>query len=193
MPEALSFSAVLLAGGKSARMGTDKALLEVDGLALWRRQWAVLARTGVEEVFLSARPDQSWVPAGVPVVRDLAPDAGPLAGIASAMEKMRGTHLMVLAVDLPRMEPAWWCALMRLCSPGTGAVGRLAGRFEPLAAIYPRELRERAVEAVKRRELSLQKFIAAAGEAMVVHEVTDGEAGWLENWNEPRDVRPGGR
>ena len=55
-----SFSAVLLAAGRSTRMGIDKALIEVSGRPLWSRQRDVLADAGAAEIFLSARPEQRW-------------------------------------------------------------------------------------------------------------------------------------
>jgi molybdenum cofactor guanylyltransferase len=145
----------------------------------------VLARTGAREIMLSARADQSWLPDEVTVVQDARPDAGPLAGIAAAMAKMRHSHLIVLAVDLPKMEPAWFIELMKQCAPGVGAVGRHEGYFEPLAAIYPRELLGAAETALAKGEYSLQQFIKSADVAMNVREITASEATWFTNWNEP--------
>ena len=185
MSDTPSFSAVLLAAGRSTRMGTDKALLPVDGMALWQRQWAVLARTRASEIILSVRHEQTWAPAGVNVVRDALADAGPLGGIAAALEKMRQTHLIVLAVDLPQMQPVWFERLKELCEPGVGAVGLCDGFYEPLAAIYPRELVADAVRRLTRGEYALQRFIAAAGTAMKAVEIGKEEAAMFENWNEP--------
>lgn len=184
----LSFSAVLLAAGRSTRMGRDKALLPVNGVELWRRQWALLVRSGAPEIMLSARSEQTWVPSDVPVVRDAKPDAGPLAGIAAALAQMRGTHLIVLAVDLPRMEAAWLARMKSLCAPGVGAVGRLESFYEPLAAIYPLELLGSAGNALANGEHSLQHFIGAAGPAMQSVEISEGEAAWFANWNEGGDL-----
>jgi molybdopterin-guanine dinucleotide biosynthesis protein A len=187
MSVSLTFSAVLLAGGRSSRMGTDKALLPCGEEALWRRQWRVLEEAGAEEIFLSVRPEQTWVPDALTgcVVRDAKADAGPLAGIASALARCRASHLLVLAVDLPRMEPAWFAELARHCAPGVGAVGRQAGFFEPLAAIYPSELRAAAQVALERGENSLQRLLAEAGGTMRVREITYKEAPWFANWNQP--------
>ena len=185
MTSSLTYSAVLLAAGRSSRMGMDKALLPVDGMALWQRQWAVLARAGATEIMLSARAEQAWVPPKLIVVRDAQPDAGPLAGIAAALAAMRSTHLIVLAVDLPQMTPPWLVELKKLCAPGVGAVGRQENFFEPLAAIYPRELLGAAKAALASGESSLQRLIAAAGPAMMVRDVAANEADWFTNWNEP--------
>ena len=187
MNQALSFSAVLLAGGRSSRMGRDKALLPVGESVLWQRQWDLLAAVGVTDRWLSVRAEQTWVPSGVAVVHDNVPGAGPLAGIAAALENMHGTHLLVLAVDLPRMEPAWFERQMSLCAPGVGAVGRRGGFYEPLAAIYPRELHSQAEAALARGEHTLQRFIAASGGAMQAVEIGAAEAAWFANWNERGD------
>jgi molybdopterin-guanine dinucleotide biosynthesis protein A len=185
MPAPPVFSAVLLAGGRSSRMGTDKALLPVAGRPLWERQVEVLRAAGAREIFFSARPDQTWVPAGARVVRDAVPGAGPLAGIAAALAACEDTHLAVLAVDLPQMEPAWFARLLATCAPGIGAVGRREGFFEPLAAIYPREMLPAAEAVLTRGDYSLQRLLTTAAAQFNVRAITDQEAGWFENWNEP--------
>jgi molybdopterin-guanine dinucleotide biosynthesis protein A len=68
---------------------------------------------------------------------------------------------------------------------GQGAVGRHGKFFEPLAAIYPCELRTAAESALGRGDYALQAFIAAAEARMNVREIGDKEAPWFENWNEP--------
>lgn len=185
MPLTPRFSAVLLAAGRSARMGRDKALLPCAGEPLWRRQWRLLEAVGAGEIFLSARADQGWVPPGVTTLADAVADAGPLAGIAAALDRCRTSHLIVLAVDLPQMTPAWFAQLAAACAPGRGAVGRRGKFYEPLAAIYPMDLRGEAAAALQRGDFALQAFIAAAGERFHVHEITDAEAPWFENWNVP--------
>lgn len=188
MSAAPIYSALLLAAGRSTRMGVDKAVLRVaDGRWLWERQLGVLRAGGACEVLVSARPEQAWVPADVTVVRDARPDVGPLAGIAAAMAVMRGTHLMVLAVDLPRMDAGWLARLKAHCAPGVGAVGWRGGFFEPLAAIYPCELRSQAETALAGSEHSLQRFIGSAGTAMLPVEITADDEVWFTNWNERDD------
>ena len=185
-PRLPEFSAVLLAAGRSTRMGRDKALLEIAGVPLWRRQREVLESAGATEIFVSARADQAWA-ATQNVVRDAVPDGGPLGGIAAALERAAHPHLAVLAVDLPRMEPAWFAALLAACAPDAGAVGRHGGFFEPLAAVYPRVLLPLAAAALARGEFSLQRLLTAAvaQRLMRVREIGPAEAAMLANWNEP--------
>lgn len=102
---------LVLAGGRSSRMGTDKAaLVHPDGRPLARRTHDLLVKAGCSEVMLSLRHDQP-IPAGfedlveTAVVRDPAGgSAGPLAGIISAMSLRPYADWLVLACDLPRLD-----------------------------------------------------------------------------------------
>lgn len=188
-----TFSAVLLAAGRSRRMGSDKALLALpDGRALWERQYAVLQEAGATEIFISARPEQTWVPSTLIVVRDATPDAGPLAGVVAALERAQHGHVAVLAVDLPGMQAEWFKFLLAACVPGAGVVGRQGEYFEPLAAIYPKELMLSGREALARGEFSLQRFLASAVAEgrMRVLPVTQARVALFENWNEPSPPQP---
>jgi molybdopterin-guanine dinucleotide biosynthesis protein A len=184
------FDGVVLAAGRSTRMGRDKALLGVDGIPLWQRQRDVLAGAGAAEIFLSARPDQEWVRHAVgftAVLHDAQPNCGPMVGIAAALERTVCGHVAVLAIDLPAMKPEWFAELFACCPPGVGIVGRRGEFFEPLAAIYPSELKWRAWEALARSDYSLQRLIAAGVEQdlLRVREIGANEQVWFTNWNLP--------
>jgi molybdenum cofactor guanylyltransferase len=188
-----TFSAVVLAAGRSTRMGTDKALLRVGDGVLWRRQCELLRDAGATDVFLSARADQAW--AAEPeatrhfdaIVRDALPDCGPLGGIAAALERATASHLAVLAIDLPRMQASWFRRLAAQAGDDVGVVGRQGGYFEPLAALYPKSLYEAAQAALAVNNSSLQRLITAAVARGALRElaITGDETIMFENWNEP--------
>lgn len=188
-------SGVVLAAGRSTRMGCDKALLPAPdaGCPMWERQRALLVAAGVADVYLSARPEQEWVRTArgfTAVLHDALPGCGPMVGITAALERaVASTHVAALAIDLPRLPVAWLQGLLAHCGPGRGAVGRRGEFFEPLAAIYPRAMMWLAWEALARGEYALQALLrrGVAEGLMVVREIEPGEAaaGWFENRNAP--------
>jgi molybdopterin-guanine dinucleotide biosynthesis protein A len=183
----------VLAGGHSRRMGRDKSLLEIDGQPLWRHQVAVLGAAGCVSVGVVRRPDQAPLPLppGIPLWVDSVLNAGPLAGLHAALLACRTDLLVVVAVDLPRLDPAWFDWLASSCGPGRGAIARHpGGEYEPLAAIYPRAALVGVTARLHGLDLSLQSLAAAlvaCGQLAAIH-LPAGRANVLANWNTPADA-----
>jgi YD repeat-containing protein len=178
---------VVLAGGRSTRMGRDKARLRVDGEALWQRQRRVLAAAGAQPVLFALRAGQRRFAPGLMVVRDTRSGVGPIAGVHAALRACESEWLAVLAVDLPRVDAAWVAKLARLCRPGRGAVGiSREGFFEPFAAIYPRAVLPEVEQVVRGSDShSLQPLLREWVEQGVMKSVrlTAREQATLFNWN----------
>jgi molybdopterin-guanine dinucleotide biosynthesis protein A len=153
-----SIAGVVLAGGDSRRMGSDKAFLEVDGEPLFCRQARILREAGAEPVLLSGRKGFDYRAAGVPVILDETPGLGPVGGILSALGNVKTQRLFVLAVDLPGMTSGFLRRLSTLSNrcviPHTGV------HWEPLAAIYTVEIGALARERIGRGQLALQGLAA---------------------------------
>ncbi len=189
-------SAVVLAGGRSRRMGRDKAgvLDPVSGRSLLDLQLAKLRSLAPLELMVSRQAGQVVnLPEEVRVVEDAVPDRGPLAGLVACLTAARGEWLLVLAVDLPRMEEAYLERLMEACCAGgriQGAVPKREGRWEPLAAVYPVDLAGMAAERLARGELAMQGFVNEAWEAGRVAEVrvSRDEEVLFRNANAPGDL-----
>src|SRR5438045_208943 len=111
----MNFSAVILAGGKSSRMGRDKAFLEIGGQTLLARQIQLVRAIGANEIFISGREGPDYSDFGCQVLKDRFHDAGPLAGIESALTAISTPLVLVLAVDLPDMSATFLKQLF-LCS-----------------------------------------------------------------------------
>jgi molybdopterin-guanine dinucleotide biosynthesis protein A len=131
--ERLSVAGLLLTGGASRRMGTDKALLEFDGQRLAERAAAVL--TSVADPVLEVGPGWS----GLPAVREDPPGGGPLAALGAGAAALRaGGHdgpVLVLAVDMPGVGVELLRLLAGRAGPAT-AVPVAAGHAQPLCARY---------------------------------------------------------
>jgi molybdopterin-guanine dinucleotide biosynthesis protein A len=131
---------ILLAGGRSQRMGRDKASLPWHGSTLARRAVGLLARCCEPPVIVVCAPEQELppLPDWVEVVRDPAPGLGPLAGLAAGLEvaAARAPVAAVCAVDAPLAHPAVLAALVSAIGEGTAAVPVSADRPQPLFAAY---------------------------------------------------------
>jgi molybdopterin-guanine dinucleotide biosynthesis protein A len=186
----MKISAVLLAGGKSRRMGEDKSTILFRNAPLWQIQVDLLRKLQLQELFISAQTDPSWRPADLEFVPDDEPSRGPLSGIAAALSRISGGHLLALAIDMPFMPESY---LRRLCEKvecGRGVVPLIENQAEPLAAIYPREGYDDAVGALSGGDFSLQSLVGklvAAGKLQPI-QVSEEEKAFFRNLNEPADL-----
>jgi molybdopterin-guanine dinucleotide biosynthesis protein A len=186
-----SFSAALLAGGQSTRMGRDKALLPAPGspLLLWQRQLRLLEELEPDEILWSG-PARNGIPGHVRVIADAVADAGPLAGIAACLEAARHDRLVVLAIDLPQMSAAYLQRLVAQSSSERGAVVRHGAYFEPLAAVYPKKIAPLALEHLQQGRRALQDLIHEALGRGWFEAVTldDADVALFRNVNTPSDL-----
>lgn len=186
----MNFSAVILAGGKSSRMGRDKARLEIAGQTLLARQIALVRDVGAHEVFISDRGQSDYSTFGCRVLRDRFPDAGPLAGIERALDASTSPLLLVLAVDMPAMNGTILGNVIAACSDDCGAIPKSRHGIEPLAAIYPKTALDRLNLELGQGKTPGARWFAdecvAAGLARFV-EVTEAESGCFASCNSPED------
>lgn len=96
----MTFTGVVLCGGRSRRMGTDKALLPIDGVPMARRVADALHAAGAAEVLAVGGDPAALRSSGLPVVPDEVPDGGPLPATASALRAAAHPLVLVTACDL---------------------------------------------------------------------------------------------
>ena len=143
VPESLN--GLVLAGGKSRRMGSDKAALRTGGETQLERAVNLLQRH-VDDVFVSTAADQSDDPVrrDFRLIVDRYDDMGPIAGILSALDTAPERSWLVLACDLPNIDDGTIDFLIRNAStesPFTAYRSVNDGLPEPLCAIYRPESR----------------------------------------------------
>ena len=186
-----AFAAALLAGGRSVRMGTDKALIQWQGEDLWCHQLSKLRELEPEQVLLSCRPEQALAADGVALVYD-PPGAqeGPTGAIVRCLRQAQ-QPLLVLAVDLPAMTSDFLRDQLLAGFDGSkGRVFRTAQGYEPLAALYSPALLPLFEDALTVGKLRLQTVIERAVEAglMAVVEVRPQDEPFFRNANTPDDL-----
>ncbi len=173
-------------------MGRDKGALRVGGESLLARQARVLAQAGVGERIVSLRPGQPHPDPTVelPVVRDWAPGAGPLAGIVAGLHRVAPRDLVVLAVDMPGIDAAHLAPLVEGTGAGRTVAYRIDGRWEPLCTRYAPDVLPEAKRRLARGQGSPSALLDALADRGRVDpiEVPTEEAGGFRSWNRPEDV-----
>jgi molybdopterin-guanine dinucleotide biosynthesis protein A len=141
-------AAFIIAGGKSTRMGTDKALLKLDGRTLLERALASGRAVHPNPVIIGPAEKFS---AYAPVIEDIFPGQGPLAAIHAGLRSSTEDLNLMLAVDMLFVTPAllnYLCA-RAAASDATVTVPRVNGRWQPLCAVYRREFMAPAERALR--------------------------------------------
>ena len=106
----------VLAGGKSSRMGSDKALLNMEGQTAIERQCEILETFCVQGVFIAGARSSELSKFSWPVIQDSMLDQGPLIGIISALQHAENGIAVILAVDLLAISTADISAVLAACS-----------------------------------------------------------------------------
>ena len=194
----MKIGCAILAGGKSSRMGTDKALLEFEGKQfitqiaeeLFWFDERIIARGGNSR--LEGELEREWT-----VIPDFYPDHGPIGGLHAALSACRSDALFVVTCDMPLIE-SWLvrelCARMQetdfdekrvdaydvVISVGEG------GKIHPLCGVY----RKSVIPVLEEQILSGRNRVMEALKRLRVNYVTvDSPAGvrQLANINTPQD------
>ncbi len=152
-------TAFILAGGKSTRMGADKAFVELQGRTLLERTLE-LARGVAGEVRIVG--DRAKFAAFAPVVEDVFPGCGPLGGIHAALRASQTDLNLMLAVDLPLMSPAPLQYLVTRArgTPATVTAAWANGGWQPLCAVYRRQFAEPAEQALRAGKYKIAPLFA---------------------------------
>lgn len=180
--------ALVLAGGQSRRMGSDKALLIRDGRSQLQRAVELLGEC-VDEVYVSVRKDQTTEAerSRYPQIVDAYEDLGPLAGILSAMDADPAASWLVVACDLPNIDRRTIRALLdgrRPHEPFIAYRSSHDGLPEPLCAVYSPAARPLIDEFVA-AGLTCPRKILIRSEARLIEQANPAS---LDNMNTPEDL-----
>src|ERR1700691_20244 len=186
----MDIAGFILAGGASSRMGRDKALLELGGVAL-------IVRTArlVESVVGSATvvgDSAAFRSLGLRTIADDWPGAGPLGGIATALRASAALWSLVVACDLPYLTRPWleYAIARALASQADAVIPMNASGTEPLCALY----HQRAEPSIRRALLLGNRKVKNAVEDLRAEIIEpsewksfDSEGYLFKNMNSPAD------
>lgn len=137
-------TAIVLAGGKSSRMGEDKALLPVSGVPLI--QHIIQQLDGhFDEILIGANEPKKYSFTNLQVVQDIERDKGPLMGIYSCLQKSTNAINFITACDIPEMNIKLIKSMINLSVNYDIVMPVKVGeKYEPLYAVYRKEVLTKA-------------------------------------------------
>jgi len=142
-------------------MGSDKALLSFGGQTLLER--ALRTAAAVAERIAIVGPRERYAAFGE-VIEDAYPDCGPLAGIHAALGATTTDLNLMLSVDMPLMTASFlsWLLQMAKAAEELIVVPDALGRPQPLCAVYRRQVRGVAEQALQNGDYKIGKLFALA-------------------------------
>jgi molybdopterin-guanine dinucleotide biosynthesis protein A len=189
---------IILAGGKSTRFRTDKALALLDGKPLVR--WVAEALSGVTDelvISVASRKDgnryASAIGRGVKIAVDSSAGIGPIAGLLSSFSISSGDYVAVAPCDAPFIKPALYELLFEMVKGKDGAVPKIGENYEPLIAVYRRIAMLDALKKVlsegKSRPVNAYRYIDIAAVSEKEIRKIDSTLGSFINVNTKEDLR----
>lgn len=198
MTNATTWTGIILAGGLSSRMGTNKTLLVLNDATVLERTVAALAPE-VSQILISAGEHaRDYERFGYPCVLDRYPGKGPLAGLHAAMQASKTDWNVVCACDMPRIQTSFFAGLKRIAAESDMQspiiVPRVNGRIHPLAGVYHRSVLPGLEQRLQEDRLRVTRWLDEIGcryaDAQELERAGVPDAEWqLANMNTPEDYQ----
>lgn len=148
----------VMAGGKSSRMGSEKALLAVEGRPMISYVTGTLSQLFSEVIICGADP-QRYEFLGFRVVRDVFQRCGPLAGIHTALTHSAGRPVFVLSCDMPFVPPELVHHILASADRPHTRIAFSEGVLQPLCGIYGQECLPVAEEDLSEGKYSIIRML----------------------------------
>ena len=168
----IEVTGVLLAGGKSRRMGEDKRHLVVGEQTLLERGLAVLQSIFCEVLVVIAQ-DSPPLKVAAQVVRDLVPDCGSLGGLYTGLTQATTPYIFVVACDMPFLNQAVITQFTSRRGTADIVMARLADRLHPMHALYGKRCVPALEEMIRARQFKIQEVVSHS--FLRVHYVTEAD------------------
>ena len=150
---------ILLAGGKSRRMGEDKRYLVVGEQTLLERGLSVL-RSAFQEVLVVIAQDSPSLGVDARVVRDLVPDCGSLGGLYTGLIQATTPWIFAVACDMPFLNQAVIAQFTSRRVAVDIVMAKLAGQLHPMHALYGKRCVPIVEQMIQARRFKIQGMVS---------------------------------
>jgi len=155
-------TSIILAGGKSSRLGRSKALQVIEGKSLI--QWVIdcLAILSTEIIIATAHGEAIPCSSAVRIktVADIYPGKGPLVGIYSGLIASSSSRAIVVGCDTPFLSAGLLEYMTQICSTFDVVVPRIKNKLEPLCAVYSKNCSGPIQGLLEQNELRIDKLFS---------------------------------
>jgi molybdopterin-guanine dinucleotide biosynthesis protein A len=157
----IEVTGVLLAGGKSRRMGEDKRYLVVGGQTLLERGLGVL-QSIFQEVLVVIAQDSPPLGVEARVVRDLVPDCGSLGGLYTGLTQATTSYIFLVGCDMPFLDQAVIAQFTSRRAIADIVMAKLGARLHPMHALYGKRCLPALEQMIRIRQLKIQELVSHA-------------------------------
>jgi molybdopterin-guanine dinucleotide biosynthesis protein A len=156
----MKFTVIILAGGKSSRMGTDKGLVLMNEIPMIERVIKTVKKAGLSEIIIVSN-NTEYKQFGLPVFPDVIPDKGPLGGIYTGLLKSSTVKNLILSCDVPFINETVLKLLIRNGLKSKVTIVKYENRIHNLIGIYDNSLIKDLGEHLISNKLKVGQFIEA--------------------------------
>ena len=178
---------IILAGGKSSRMGFDKGMAELNGKKM--AEWVVAALQSVCSHILIVSNTDNYNKLDYPVYEDIYKNTGPLGGIYTGLTYSATEYNLVVACDMPFITPNIFNLLLSFADTYSIVVPSVNGRFEPLCAFYHKQTCHKMNNLLLQKTWKMQQVIRQFDYKEIKLENTQTELSVFANINTPEELK----
>jgi molybdenum cofactor guanylyltransferase len=151
-------AAIILSGGKSSRMGTNKALLKINEKTNIERIADAL-KLYFDDIILVTNHPESYEFLGLTMVNDQFPGMGPLAGLHAGLEASEYQTNFIVACDMPFVSAELASTLVQFCKEYDAVIPVINGIRHPLFAVFKKEIAAEAARCIQEGSLRMRHLL----------------------------------
>lgn len=149
----INMTLAILAGGKSSRMGKDKAFLEYRDKSFIEN--IINKGNKFQEILIVSNNKKDYEKFNIKVVQDIYKEKGPIGGIHAALVNSKFNKVLCVACDMPLLSEETLVNLSKEKDESEVVIPKINGRLQPLCAIYTKSLIERIEENIQKNRKKL--------------------------------------
>ena len=164
-----SVTGIILSGGKSTRMKTDKAFLKLGPKAMIEELTSRIEKK-FSKLMIIANDREKYMKFGMEVTGDIMPDKGPLGGIYTGLVKSESFYNFIFSCDAPFVNPDLIDYMISKAKDFDIIIPRWKDKFEPLHAIYSKNCIEAIENQLAKNDLKIINFFSEVSVKVIEQE-----------------------